>query len=241
MVSVRSVVACVLTASLVACVHRTRPANVSPQDREAAIALSKARANCSGANEDACVTLGGFFQRGELVKKDLKTALRLYQHACDRGDALACGYAGSVEMEGGSGIIKDAIIAAAFFERACTASFADACFNLGALYAKGDGVKKDAIKGVELQTHACDLGDAEGCAVVGAMFEDGDENVPKDLARAISFYEKSCAGGDAEGCYMLGYQLMRDPNKDIARARELLTRACKADFEAACHSLAELK
>lgn len=61
--------------------------------------------------------------------------------------------------------------AAAQFEKACERGNAKGCFQLGALYEKGDGVVQNKYKAVSLYTQACTGGEPHGCSNIALMYD----------------------------------------------------------------------
>lgn len=72
---------------------------------------------------------------------------------------------------------------------------ADAQYNLGLMYAKGEGVPKDAAKAVELWQKAAAQGNAHAQSMLGGMYADG-EGVPRDLVLAYAWFNLTAAQGD---------------------------------------------
>lgn len=61
--------------------------------------------------------------------------------------------------------------AAAQFEKACDGGNPKGCFQLGALYEKGDGVVQNRYKAVSLYTQACTGGEKHGCSNLALMYD----------------------------------------------------------------------
>ncbi|HEY0096315.1 MAG TPA: hypothetical protein VGB96_18445, partial [Archangium sp.] len=61
----------------------------------------------------------------------------------------------------------------------------------------------------------------------------------KDEARALTFFDKACTQGHGQGCFMQSraYALGLGVPKDLARAKELLKKACDNKFSPACKGL----
>lgn len=74
------------------------------------------------------------------------------------------------------------------YEKACSADFATACYNLGLIYADGILVKQDFAKAKELYEKSC-AGD-EGCTNLGLLYANG-AGVQQDYAKAAEFYKKA--------------------------------------------------
>jgi TPR repeat protein len=80
---------------------------------------------------------------------------------------------------------------------------ADAQFNLGVMYAKGQGVVKDEVEAVKWFRKAADQGNAEAQSNLGVMYAKG-EGVVKDEVEAVKWFRKAADQGDADAQYNLG-------------------------------------
>ena len=90
---------------------------------------------------------------------------------------------------------------------------AEAQFNLGEMYAKGDGfnfdasgapiIAKSAAKAVEWWQKAAAQGNADAQFNLARMYGKG-EGVPKDIAKALEWIQMAAAQGHAEAQYGLG-------------------------------------
>ena len=61
--------------------------------------------------------------------------------------------------------------AVVLFEQACNEGNAKGCFELGALYEKGNGVGQNKYQAVSLYTQACGGGDTYGCSNMAMMYD----------------------------------------------------------------------
>lgn len=139
--------------------------------------------------------------------------------ACRTGDAVACGQ-----------------IAPAY-ERACGEDNAQACAALGWFHEQGKGLPRDLERAAAFYLMACNLGEKRACVSLAGMQSEG-KGVPKDAAAAWATAERLCGEGTNEACTFLAtLHLRRGAAKDMARARELLARACAAKDERACSML----
>jgi TPR repeat protein len=59
------------------------------------------------------------------------------------------------------------------FKKACDGGFAQGCFNLGLMYAKGMGVRQNRTIAKEYFGKACDLGYQRGCKAYRELNEQG--------------------------------------------------------------------
>ena len=76
---------------------------------------------------------------------------------------------------------------------------ADAQYNLGVMYEKGQGVTQDYKKAVELYTLASNQGYSDAQLKLGVMYANG-QGVKQDYKKAKKLFRKVCAGGFQNGC-----------------------------------------
>ena len=89
--------------------------------------------------------LGGFYEKGIGVKKDLDAARRFYELAGEAGNAKALHNLAVLYAEGMDGK-PDYQAAAQWFRKAAAYGMADSQYNLGVLYARGIGVEQDLVE-----------------------------------------------------------------------------------------------
>ncbi len=117
-----------------------------------------------------------------------------FDRACEAGDGEACDALGKL-LSDGRGVTADPARAEALHRRACDASVAAGCANLGALVA-GRGQDAEAA---ELFRRACVAGDVAGCSNLGVMYGLG-RGVAKDPDREAFLARWACSGGDSLAC-----------------------------------------
>lgn len=91
-----------------------------------------------------------------------RTPLEFLTRACNQGFTAGCQDLGAAYLKG-DGTPRDAVRAAAAFEKACSGGLATACSNFGLMYYSADGVTRDREKGLAYLKRACDLGLANAC------------------------------------------------------------------------------
>lgn len=80
---------------------------------------------------------------------------------------------------------------------------ADALYDIGAMYARGDGVPQDINKAAEWYLKAAEQGNTYAQYMIGHMYAVGD-GVAKDDVKAAEWYQKSAEQGNADAQWMLG-------------------------------------
>jgi len=83
--------------------------------------------------------------------------------------------------------------------QACNASYAQACSELGGLYAHAHGVAKDLAQATVLYAKACDGGDGTACKRLGDAYTAG-AGIGKDKQKAQQAYTKGCSLGNKPAC-----------------------------------------
>jgi TPR repeat protein len=129
---------------------------------------------CDGGEVEGCALLGGAYEGGRGVAKDVGRALALYVRTCDGGESGICNRLGRMyahdEQSFQSIVQEDDAKAATYFKRACDGGNDFGCTYLGALYENGKGVAPDRATAVRLYRTACGHGrprwgdTASGCA-----------------------------------------------------------------------------
>lgn len=102
------------------------------------------------------------FAKDAYSQGDYQKAAKLWQKACDGGEALGCASLGALYAIG-QGVRQDHQKAAQLYQKACDGGEASGCSNLGILYANGQGVRQDFSTAKQHYGKACDLGLQLGC------------------------------------------------------------------------------
>jgi TPR repeat protein len=102
------------------------------------------------------------------------------------------------------GVARDAARMVELYTRSADAGDADAMFNLGLCYQRGEGVEKDAAKAVELYSRAADAGSAVAMLSLGVCHDHG-EGVDRVAAKAV---ERTCAGRTPCWCHVQSRHLL---------------------------------
>lgn len=161
------------------------------------------------------------------------------QAQCDRGNAASCTRLGFLAAHGSAGFHQDDRRALELYNRACTAGYPPACFNIGVLYSLEGTVQKDDGTAERFWHRACSDGYPAACSNLGLLYE-RSESVPHDEDRALSFFSRACAGGDPIGCMnalvLVRRQRKASSDQDIGL---FLRLACDGDVSTACFDLAD--
>jgi len=117
---------------------------------------------------------------------------------------------------------------------------ADAQFNLGAMYDKGEGVTKDLAEAAKWYRQAAEQGLAVAQSNLGSMYANG-EGVQKDSIEAVKWYRKAAEQGYAKAQKTLGFMLEQGKGvpKDSAEAVKWYRLAADQGYAEAQNKLGE--
>jgi hypothetical protein len=82
--------------------------------------------------------MGGLFERGRSIVRDMDEAVHLYAKACAMGDMTGCNNVGHM-YKLGRGVPRDDAKASTYFKRACDAGLPLGCKNLKHANAADEG------------------------------------------------------------------------------------------------------
>jgi TPR repeat protein len=121
----------------------------------------------------------------------------------EKGDVNAQCVLGEIYSFGHDGVTKDYSEAVRWFSKAAEQNNAEAQFNLGVCYAKGEGVAKDAVKAVKWYRKAAEQNVAEAQFNLGNCYFKG-EGTAKDDMEAQKWWRKAAEQNDADAQLNLG-------------------------------------
>ena len=128
---------------------------------------------------------------------DVPRAARLYEQACQGGDAWACATLGALLLRGHAQA-EDERQGARYLLRACDAEMPSACAELARLRMRGaDEAARQ--EGIRLHQRACELGDGGSCGALGLLYQVG-LFVERDQARSRRLFEAGCTWLYAPSC-----------------------------------------
>jgi len=81
---------------------------------------------------------------------------------------------------------------------------AEAQFNLGSKYDRGDGVPKDYAEALKWYSRAAEEDDVKAQVNLGFMYDHG-RSVPQDFSKAAIWYRKAAEQGNVAAQFNLGY------------------------------------
>jgi TPR repeat protein len=127
-----------------------------------------------------------------------------------------------------------------FIESECAQKNGSACRVAGVLHERGRGVATNAAIAASFYNQACEAGEKTGCVGFAVLQANGNGVMPNE-SKARATLNQLCTDGVAEGCVQLAVLTMNGRTAaDLARGRELLTKACDARHERACAMLKQM-
>jgi TPR repeat protein len=96
---------------------------------------------------------------------------------------------------------------------------AQAQFNLGVIYAKGQGVPQDYVEAMNWYRKAADQANAQAQFNLGVIYAKG-QGVPQDYVEAMKWFHKAADQGDAQAQSNLGFMYAKGQGvpEDYVRA-----------------------
>ena len=146
--------------------------------------------------------LGGVFEYGVGIPKNLATALVWYEKAAEFGHAGAMTHMGRLS-EDGLEIPQDFANARHWYEKAAALGNAASMNNLANLYRYGRGVDPNLPAAANWYLKAAELGLASAMNSLGELSE-GGTGVPQNYQTARNWYKKAADLGNADAMGNLG-------------------------------------
>ncbi len=165
--------------------------------------LDPLEAKAQAGDPESETTLALAYHAGTLLKKNDAEALRLLQHAANRGFAAAEEAMG-IFCQSGFGMPPDQAQAISWYTKAAQHGSSDAATDLALLYSTGDGVPKDVAKAATWFRNAAQAGDATAQLNLAALYHRG-EGLPKDDAQAVYWLTKAADQGLLPAIIELAY------------------------------------
>jgi uncharacterized protein len=181
--------------------------------------------------------LGGVFQYGVGVPKNLATALEWYEKAAEFGHAGAMIHMGHLSEEGLE-IPQDFANARHWYEKAAALGNAASMNNLADLYRYGRGVPPDLPAAANWYLKAAKLGLASAMNSLGELSEAGT-GVPQNYQTAKNWYKKAADLGNADAMGNLGalFESGRGGPQLLETAREWYVKGAALNGRVAMHNL----
>jgi uncharacterized protein len=155
--------------------------------------LEPLEAKAQAGDPESETTLALAYHAGTLLKMDDAQALRLLQHAANRG-FVAAEEAMGIFCQSGFGMPPDKAQAVSWYTKAAQLGSRDAATNLALMYSTGDGIQKDSAKAATWFRSAAEAGDATAQLNLAAFYHRG-EGLPQDDAQATLWLTKAADQG----------------------------------------------
>jgi len=192
-----------------------------------------------------------------LLDDNLREGERQLKSACKMGQQASCDFVKFIKfidntneikmffyLIGTEGLIeKDAQKSFEFAKKSCNENAVMGCYFLGLQYASGENTQKDYKLAKQSFNMACQPRNKdkifykESCEFLALFqYELGEYD------SAFPAYEKMCKDGKADKCATLGdmYRHGNGVEKDVVKAKEILTNSCNANNMDGCLKLGNL-
>jgi TPR repeat protein len=181
--------------------------------------------------------LGGVFEYGIGVPKNLATALVWYERAAGLGHAGAMTHLGQLS-ENGLHVPQDFANAKDWYEKAAALGNAASMNNLANLFRYGRGAVPNLPAAANWYLKAAHLGLPSAMNSLGELSEAGT-GVPQDDQTARSWYQKAADLGNADAMGNLGalFESGRGGPQNLGTAREWYVRGAALNGRVAMHNL----
>lgn len=133
---------------------------------------------------------------------------------------------------------EDYVAAAAAFTKAAEKGNADAQFNLGLMYLKGQGVAQDNVQALKWFRQSAEQGNPKAQVNLGRMYARAKAVAP-NFVTAAYWYRKAADQGYADGQYDLGvfYLSGVGVERSYQKAWRLFLDAAEQSNDSACYQL----
>jgi uncharacterized protein len=182
--------------SLIARMATNQPRAYALLDKARALNVSDLEpleAKAKAGDPESETTLALAYHAGTLLKMDDAEALRLLQHAANRG-FVGAEEAMGIFCQSGFGMPPDKAQAVSWYTKAAQHGSRDAATNLALMYSTGDGIPRDAAKAATWFRSAAEAGDATAQLNLAALYHRG-EGLPPDDAQAVVWLTKAAEQG----------------------------------------------
>lgn len=213
-------------------------------ERDGPRAIELSRKSCDAGSGVGCSKLASYYELAlDGGNKEPEIITRLYQRACDLGDAMwGCAALGMRYAAGMGSLEKNPPKAFELLNRSCDARSPAGCYTLASLYLGGFGEQPiDHSAASRCFRFACQGGHAGGCAKLGEQYRLG-QGVAQDYREASRWFSKACNLGSGLGCASLGqaYALGQGVEQDIKEATRHYQIACQAGDANGCNQLGRI-
>ncbi len=195
------------------------------------------------ANQPICALLllllgaAPFQLRAQETEADRKLFEEIKAKA-EKGDAQSQCALGEVFCLGVLGVAKDDAEAVKWFRKAAEQNLADAQYDLGVCYDKGQGMAKDSVGAVKWFRKAAEQNYAEAQYNLGLHYANG-QGVTKDHVEAVKWFRKAAEQNLASAQYNLGvcYYIGQGVAKDAVEAVNWIRKAAEQNHAEAQYNL----
>ena len=185
--------------------------------------------------------LGGMYQFGKGVKKDIAKAIDYYSEAAEKGQMYAQYNLGRLYYHGIE-VPQNYNKAITWIRKSADQGFSSAQNYMGLIYGNGQGVEKNDYIAAEWYRKAAIQNNAAAQNNLGYSYTHG-KGVNRDYSLAVYWYGKSAEQNNAEAQYVLGYLYLNGLGiaKDISKAVYWYRKAADQGHKDAVKQLKEIE
>jgi hypothetical protein len=200
--------------------------------------LKMLRASAERGSGEASNDLGELFLKGKLVERNELFASNYFAQACDQGHPRGCvnlvaQFLAIPNAQPGE-LVQRALTV---LENECGRKTPRrGCYLVGVVYEQGRGRPRDVARAVDFYTRSASRGSLDASKALARLSILGQA---PEVEAAVTGLERGCEQDDAESCMFLAYlsQAGAPLERDEARSRALLERACELGWQDACGAL----
>lgn len=169
--------------------------------------------------------LAYMYEFGKGVEADDDRAMELMLEAADNGDDVALVTVASWYREGERGLPKDSKRALRYYRLGADAGNAEAMYQAGMFFLKGEGVARNYKTAIEFLKSAAEADQADAQFQLGLCYKDG-RGVDKDETKLARWLNKAAEQNHLEAQFELGsyYRAINDNTKANAWLRRASSR-----------------
>jgi hypothetical protein len=157
--------------------NESNAATRAAKEQEALAIFTKA---AKLGHSEALLYVGGFYDKGNIVQKDLPKAFSNYMQAATAGNPTAQFNVASMYLKG-EGTVRDYTKAIEWFKKSAENGNAKAAYNLGVMYYTGEGVKQSESTAREWFKKSAENGNAFATFAIKKLGQDMSF-YPRDLS-----------------------------------------------------------
>lgn len=210
--------------------------SITSQSSADANSIIELRRKADQGDRVSQITLGWYYENGQIVGQNYKKAVTWYRKAAEQGDVGTQYHLGCMYYYG-QGVEQDLKQAKEWIRKAAD-HFVLAQYFLGTMYFSGQGTEQDYKQAIIWYRKAADQGYTVAQNNLGVMYLHG-QGVEQDIKQAVQWFRKAADQGYAEAQFNLGLMYFKGEGveKDNKQAVEWYRRSAEQGFSTAQFNL----